>query len=90
NAHPHRHGRVAVVHNGIIENFRELRDELVALGLTPEGETDTETVALLTAHHLDQGMGPVEAARATLARLHGAFALAFLFEGEGDLMVAAR
>ena len=90
NAHPHRHGRVAVVHNGIIENFRELREELSAIGLTPEGETDTETVALLTAHHMAQGMGPVEAARATLARLHGAFALGFLFENEADLMVAAR
>ena len=90
NAHPHRRGPVAVVHNGIIENFRELRDEVVALGMQPESDTDTETVALLTAWHMSQGKGPVEAARATLARLHGAFALAFLFEGEGDLMIAAR
>ena len=90
NAHPHRRGPVAVVHNGNIENFRELRDEVVALGLTPESDTDTETVALLTAWHMDQGLGPVEAARATLSRLHGAFALAFLFQGEGDLMIAAR
>jgi glucosamine--fructose-6-phosphate aminotransferase (isomerizing) len=58
NAHPHRRGPVAVVHNGIIENFRELRDEVVALGLTPESDTDTETVALLTAWHMDQGLGP--------------------------------
>ncbi len=90
NAHPHRRGPVAVVHNGIIENFRELRDEVTALGMQPESQTDTETVALLTAWHISQGMDPVAAARATLARLDGAFALAFLFEGEPDLMIAAR
>ena len=90
NAHPHRRGPVAVVHNGIIENFRELRDEVTALGMQPESQTDTETVALLTAWHMSQGMDPVAAARATLARLDGAFALAFLFEGEPDLMIAAR
>lgn len=90
NAHPHRFGRVAVVHNGIIENFRDLRAELESLGIQPQSQTDTETVALWTGHHLDQGMTPLEAARATLARLEGAFALAFLFEGEGDLMIAAR
>ncbi len=90
NAHPHRAGRVAVVHNGIIENFKALREELEAAGLTPESETDTETVALLTRHHLDQGMSPTEAASATLGRLEGAFALAFLFEGEDDLMIGAR
>ncbi len=90
NAHPHRRGPVAVVHNGIIENFRELRDEVVALGMQPESQTDTETVALLTAWHMGQGMDPVAAARATLRRLHGAFALAFLFEGEPDLMIGAR
>ncbi|ARC37493.1 glutamine--fructose-6-phosphate transaminase (isomerizing) [Paracoccus yeei] len=90
NAHPHRRGPVAVVHNGIIENFRALRDEVIALGMQPESQTDTETVALLTAWHMSQGLGPVEAARATLGRLHGAFALAFLFEGEADLMIAAR
>ncbi|MDB6179443.1 glutamine--fructose-6-phosphate transaminase (isomerizing) [Paracoccus sp. Z330] len=90
NAHPHKSGPVAVVHNGIIENFRELRDELIARGIHPESQTDTETVALLTASFLDQGMAPVDAARATLTRLQGAFALAFLFEGETDLMIAAR
>ena len=90
NAHPHRHGPVAVVHNGIIENFRELRAELAAEGIVPESETDTETVALLTGHHMAQGMEPLEAVRATLSRLRGAFALAFLFEGEGDLMIGAR
>ncbi|KPQ08039.1 MAG: glutamine--fructose-6-phosphate transaminase (isomerizing) GlmS [Rhodobacteraceae bacterium HLUCCA12] len=90
NAHPHRSGRVAVVHNGIIENFKTLRAELSAAGLVHETETDTETVAMLTRRHLDEGMTPVEAAAATLARLEGAFALAFLFEGEDDLMIAAR
>ncbi|WP_104491239.1 glutamine--fructose-6-phosphate transaminase (isomerizing) [Paracoccus denitrificans] len=90
NAHPHRRGPVAVVHNGIIENFRELRDEVTRLGMQPESQTDTETVALLTAWHMGQGLAPVEAARAVLARLDGAFALAFLFEGEPDLMIAAR
>ena len=90
NAHPHRAGRVAVVHNGIIENYRALREELAAMGITGESETDTEVVALLTERHLGAGMEPVEAAEATLARLEGAFALAFLFEGEDDLIFAAR
>jgi glutamine---fructose-6-phosphate transaminase (isomerizing) len=90
NAHPHKAGPVAVVHNGIIENFRELRAELAAAGLAFESETDTETVALLTRLHMDQGLPPVQAARATLKRLHGAFALCFLFDGEDDLIVAAR
>jgi len=90
NAHPHASGPVAVVHNGIIENFRELRAELTAEGLSFESETDTETVALLTRHYMDQGLAPVEAAKATLKRLHGAFALCFLFAGEDDLMIAAR
>jgi glucosamine--fructose-6-phosphate aminotransferase (isomerizing) len=90
NAHPHQSGRVAVVHNGIIENFRDLRAELAKHDIYPESQTDTETVALWTAHCMDQGMSPVNAARATLDRLQGAFALAFLFDGEGDLMVAAR
>jgi glucosamine--fructose-6-phosphate aminotransferase (isomerizing) len=90
NAHPHKAGPVAVVHNGIIENFRELRQELAAAGYTQESQTDTETVALLTQMHLDRGLKPVEAAHATLQRLHGAFALCFLFDGQDDLMVAAR
>ena len=90
NAHPHASGPVAVVHNGIIENFRELRAELTAAGLSFESETDTETVALLTRHYMDLGLAPVEAAKATLKRLHGAFALCFLFAGEDDLMIAAR
>ncbi|NUB43484.1 glutamine--fructose-6-phosphate transaminase (isomerizing) [Fertoebacter nigrum] len=90
NAHPHRAGRVAVVHNGIIENFRELRAEVTAAGLTFETETDTETVALLARMYMDQGLAPREAAEATLQRLHGAFALCFLFDGEEDLLIAAR
>jgi glucosamine--fructose-6-phosphate aminotransferase (isomerizing) len=90
NAHPHRSGPVAVVHNGIIENFRALRAELAANGIAHETETDTETVALLAHHYMQRGMDPVEAARATIARLEGAYALCFLFEGEADLIVAAR
>ena len=90
NAHPHRAGRVAVVHNGIIENYRELRAELEAEGRVFETETDTESVAMLCDRALAQGLSPLLAVRATLARLRGAFALAFLFEGEEDLMVVAR
>ena len=90
NAHPHRSGPVAVVHNGIIENFRELRAELAARGLAWESETDTETVALLVRAHMDDGLSPREAAAKTFARLEGAFALLFLFEGEDDLLIAAR
>ncbi|RMA42936.1 glutamine--fructose-6-phosphate transaminase (isomerizing) [Rhodophyticola porphyridii] len=88
NAHPHRTGRVAVVHNGIIENFRDLRDRLK--GAVFESETDTETVAHLCESFLDDGMPPRMAAAETLKHLEGAFALAFLFEGEEDLIVAAR
>jgi len=90
NAHPHKAGPVAVVHNGIVENFKELRTELNALGLTHETDTDTETVALLTQYYMSQGHSPQEAAQKTIARLEGAFALAFLFQGEDDLMIAAR
>jgi glucosamine--fructose-6-phosphate aminotransferase (isomerizing) len=90
NAHPHQAGRVAVVHNGIIENFRALREELVAGGAVFASETDTETVVHLASRYLDQGMTPVQAARATLKRLQGAFAVAFLFAGEDDLLICAR
>ncbi|RYH03089.1 glutamine--fructose-6-phosphate transaminase (isomerizing) [Salipiger sp. IMCC34102] len=90
NAHPHRAAGVAVVHNGIIENFRALRDFLARQGIGYETDTDTETVALLAQYHLDQGLSPREAARETIARLEGAYALCFLFDGEGDLLIAAR
>ncbi len=90
NAHPHKAGPVAVVHNGIVENYRELRAELAGHGIGFETETDTETVALLTEHHMSKGLGPVEAAFKTIDRLEGAFALAFLFDGQDDLIVAAR
>ena len=90
NAHPHQTRRVAVVHNGIVENFRTLREELAAKGIGYETDTDTETVALLAQSFLDAGMDPREAAEQTIARLEGAYALCFLFEGEEDLMIAAR
>jgi len=90
NAHPHARGRVAVVHNGIIENYRELRAFLAGHQITPETETDTETVAMLCDWHLSQGATPVEAAKKTVAQLDGAYALCFLFDGEEDLIVAAR
>ena len=90
NAHPHHAGRVTVVHNGIIENFRDLREELSTNGATFTSQTDTETIVHLASRYLEQGMAPLEAARQTLSRLDGAFALAFLFEGEEDLMIAAR
>ena len=90
NAHPHIAGPVAVVHNGIIENFRELREDLTAKGVNFASETDTEVVAQLTAYFISEGMKPQDAVAATLSRLEGAFALAFLFEGENDLLIAAR
>ena len=90
NAHPHKAGPVAVVHNGIIENFRELREELAGHGIAFETETDTETVALLAQYFIDSGSSPVEAAFKTLDKLTGAFALAFLFDGQEDLLVVAR
>jgi glutamine---fructose-6-phosphate transaminase (isomerizing) len=90
NAHPHRAGSVAVVHNGIIENFRELRAELAQHGVRFMTDTDTETVALLAEHLVQGGLDPARAAFQTLDRLEGAFALAFLFDGEEDLIVAAR
>ena len=90
NAHPHRAGGVAVVHNGIIENFRELRAFLAEQGIGYETDTDTETVALLAQYYRDQGLSPRDAAQQTIARLHGAYALCFLFDGEDDLLIAAR
>src|SRR5436190_9727419 len=90
NAHPHATDKVAVVHNGIIENFRELREELQAKGHTFATETDTEVVAHLVTHEMKSGRSPQDAVAAALPRLRGAFALAFLFEGEQDLLVGAR
>jgi glucosamine--fructose-6-phosphate aminotransferase (isomerizing) len=90
NAHPHATDRVAVVHNGIIENFNELREALTADGARFTSETDTEVVAHLVTHEMKKGRTPVEAVAAALPQLKGAFALAFLFEGEDNLLVGAR
>jgi len=90
NAHPHAAERVAVVHNGIIENFAELRAELEGQGATFVTETDTEVVAHLVSLEIKKGRSPADAVAAALPRLRGAFALAFLFEGEENLLVGAR
>jgi glucosamine--fructose-6-phosphate aminotransferase (isomerizing) len=90
NAHPIATDRVAVVHNGIIENFQTLRRELEGLGYTFRTDTDTEAVAILATHFLNLGLSPQEAVGRTLAQLEGAFALAFLFAGEHDLLIGAR
>lgn len=90
NAHPHATERVAVVHNGIIENFRELREELEKKGTVFHTETDTEIVVHLVDDLLTRGNKPVEAVKLTLARLRGAFALGFIFAGDDDLMIGAR
>ena len=89
NAHPHATDKVAVVHNGIIENFQVLRDELVAAGYKLASETDTEVVAHLITKFLDDGLLPEEATTAALKQLEGAFALGIIFAGEHDLMIAA-
>jgi len=90
NAHPHATDRVAVAHNGIIENFRELRERLIKNGAKFGSETDTEVVAHLVTEEMKKGKPPVEAVPAALKQLRGAFALAFLFAGEDDLMIGAR
>ncbi|WP_426418171.1 glutamine--fructose-6-phosphate transaminase (isomerizing) [Bradyrhizobium genosp. A] len=90
NAHPHATERVAVVHNGIIENFRELREELEKKGTVFHTETDTEIVLHLVDDLLTRGNKPAEAVKLTLARLRGAFALGFIFAGDDDLMIGAR
>jgi glutamine---fructose-6-phosphate transaminase (isomerizing) len=90
NAHPHATERVAVAHNGIIENFRELRERLVKNGTKFGSETDTEVVAHLVTDEMKKGKPPAEAVAAALKQLRGAFALAFLFAGEDDLMIGAR
>jgi glucosamine--fructose-6-phosphate aminotransferase (isomerizing) len=90
NAHPHATDRVAVVHNGIIENFRELREALAKKGAVFKTETDTETVLHLVDSYLVKGMGPIEAVKASLPRLRGAFALGFIFASDDNLMIGAR
>ena len=90
NAHPHATDQVAVVHNGIIENFRELRDELEKKGATFNSDTDTEVIAHLVTEEMKKGASPAAAVTASLARLRGAFALAFLFTGEDNLLIGAR
>ncbi|MGB8486622.1 MAG: glutamine--fructose-6-phosphate transaminase (isomerizing) [Xanthobacteraceae bacterium] len=90
NAHPHASDCVAVVHNGIIENFHELRGELQAQGFSFSSETDTEVIAHLVTREMKKGLAPTHAVAATLPQLKGAFALAFLFEGEDDLLIGAR
>ncbi|WP_395611967.1 glutamine--fructose-6-phosphate transaminase (isomerizing) [Allosphingosinicella sp.] len=90
NAHPHLVGDVSIVHNGIIENFKPLRDELIADGRVFNSQTDTEVVAHLVARELERGKRPRDAVAAVLPRLHGAFAIAFLFRTDEDLLIAAR
>ena len=90
NAHPHATDKVAVVHNGIIENFRELRETLAQRGVKFDSDTDTEVVAHLVTEGIKNGKSPKDAVAAALRQLRGAFALAFLFSGEDDLMIGAR
>ncbi len=90
NAHPHISANVGVVHNGIIENFRELRAELQAKGHEFSTETDSEVIAHLVSNAMRAGMAPTDAVAASLPRLKGAFALALIFEGEEDLLIGAR
>jgi glutamine---fructose-6-phosphate transaminase (isomerizing) len=90
NAHPHATERLAIVHNGIIENFAELKSELGGLGYRFETETDTEVMAVLITRFLDEGSSPRDAVAAALRRVHGAFAVALLFTGHPDLLICAR
>ena len=90
NAHPHNSGAVSVVHNGIIENFLELRHELDCDGYKPETDTDTETIAMLCSKFIDEGHEPIVAAQKTLSKLSGSFAIAMLFAGYENLIIAAR
>ncbi|MCB2080399.1 MAG: glutamine--fructose-6-phosphate transaminase (isomerizing), partial [Novosphingobium sp.] len=90
NAHPHATGEVALVHNGIIENFRQLRDKLIADGRTFESETDSEVVAHLVSELIETGSTPQEAVRQVLPKLRGAFALAIAFRQHPDLLIGAR
>jgi glucosamine--fructose-6-phosphate aminotransferase (isomerizing) len=90
NAHPHLVGDVVLVHNGIIENFKALRDELTAEGRRFNSQTDTEVVGHLVAREVERGASPEEAVKAVLPRLHGAFALAIMFRSDPDLIIGAR
>jgi glucosamine--fructose-6-phosphate aminotransferase (isomerizing) len=90
NAHPHMSAEVSVVHNGIIENYRELKAELSAKGHVFETETDTEAVVHLITDEMREGRAPAAAVKAALARLQGAFALGIIFSGHDDMMIAAR
>jgi glucosamine--fructose-6-phosphate aminotransferase (isomerizing) len=90
NAHPHATDRVAVVHNGIIENYQELKEELQGSQVRFETDTDTEVIAHLVTYYIRQGLKPEQAVDASLARLKGAFAIAMIFTGEEDLMIGAR
>ena len=90
NAHPHQSNDIAVVHNGIIENFREIRRELNLHGIAHQTDTDTESIALLCQHFLHQGCDPLTATRQTLSKLKGAYALSFLFKEQEDMVIAAR
>jgi len=90
NAHPHEAGDVVIVHNGIIENFRELKEELEGRGAVFKTQTDTEVVAHLIAQERTKGKSPRDAVRDVLAKLHGAFAFAILFKSDNDLLIGAR
>ena len=90
NAHPHRTDKVAVVHNGIIENYRELKDELTAKGYSFKSQTDTEVVPVLITSYLEMGDSPKEAVAKALRKLHGAYALGIIFTDHPSLMIAAR
>jgi len=90
NAHPHATDEVALVHNGIIENFRALREELIARGRSFESETDTEVVAHLVSEQVEAGLSPQDAVKAVLPRLRGAFALAIAFRSHPDMLIGAR
>ena len=90
NAHPHATAKVALVHNGIIENYRELKEELVANKVKFTSQTDTEVILHLIDQNLNAGKAPKEAVSETLSRLEGAFALGIIFAGHDDLLIAAR
>lgn len=90
NAHPHATGKVALVHNGIIENYKQLRDELIAAGRKLESETDSEVVAHLVSQQVESGASPQDAVKAVLPRLRGAFALAIAFRDYPDMLIGAR